>query len=78
MVDLWKRDYFNQRMGDAIEVQQAGRWRMVDCFRRVLFQLDLLNTHSDRFSIFSGNAIVVVYDDAAVPGKRLCAIYQPA
>lgn len=73
MVDLWECDDFDERVRDAVEVEQVRRRRLRDGFGGVLFHLDLFDADCDGGAVARVDAVVGVERDVAVAGEGLCA-----
>ena len=60
-------------MGYTVEVEYVGGRRFMEGFSCILLHLNLLDSDGDRLAILRCDSIVVVEDDVAVAGERLCA-----
>lgn len=68
---MGEADDLDERMANAVEVEEMGRWWLEDCLGGILLHLDLLDTYRDALAVRRVDNVMLVENELTVPGKRL-------
>ena len=72
MADGGHGNDLDERVGDAVEVEEVGRRGLIQRLGGILFHLDLFDRDGDAWRVCGIDAIVGVEGDVAVFGEGLC------